>query len=168
MAIATHSPATFPPQAPMHMNYISLNNSMGYIPPCPPPLVPCDMANNFFFPPLPTVTTKPCSDVLSRVPPCTPPLASSSESPFLKSGIPTISTSNMDESNSDIPARLLVNLKLKRKTPTPELSSEETSNVKNWFSPVGISSASTSSRKHPHASVADSVGQVTSMSKTMF
>jgi hypothetical protein len=88
--------------------------------------------------------------------------------PFLKAGPPSISTPITDESDSDAaPAKLLATLNLKRKTPTPEQSSDDM-DIKYWFSPAATSSTSATSWKHVRPSVMDAVGQVTDTSKTMF
>ena len=104
---------TAPPAAPTTRFY-SLNDPVGYVPPRPPPLVPCEHA------------------------------MIQGGHPFLKAGLPSISMPITDKSDSDTaPTKLLASLNLKRKMPMPEQSSDDME-VKDWFSPVTTLSSSSS------------------------
>lgn len=112
------------PVAPAKPAVISLNDNPGYRPPRRPPLVP--------------------SHAESR--------RMATQGPkFLESK--GLSVPTTDDSDSDTAAaNLFANLNLKRKTPTPEVSSEET-DPKNWFSTDPSPSTTTSKSSHKRARV---------------
>jgi hypothetical protein len=149
---------------------ISLNDDVGYHPPCPPPLIPRFPEPHFTSSATPSAaaanpTVISLNDDIGHRPPPPPPLVprlpeprpTSTTTSFLKSGSPSALTT--DDSDSDsAAAHLFANLNLmKRKTPTPDVSSEDT-DPKSWFttdpSPSSVASTSKSSHKHLWLSVA--------------
>jgi hypothetical protein len=91
-----------------------------------------------------------------RPPPLVPCFPEAEAQQTFLSPTPT-SLPNTDKSDSDVVAsRLLANLNLKRKTPTPDVSSEEVE-PKAWFSTPSQPSSSTSSHKRMCTSTVDRV-----------
>ena len=91
-----------------------------------------------------------------RPPPLVPRFPEAEAQRTFLSPTPT-SLPNTDESDSDATAsRLLASLHLKRKTPTPDVSSEEVE-PRAWFSTSSQPSSSTSSRKRVRTSTVDRV-----------
>jgi hypothetical protein len=150
---------------------ISLNDDIGYRPPRPLPLVPRFPEPRFTSSATPSAaaaanpTVISLNDDVGHCPPRPPPLVprlpeprpTSTTTSFLKSGSPSALTT--DDSDSDsAAAHLFANLNLmKHKTPTPDVSSEDT-DPKSWFttdpSPSSVASTSKSSHKRPRLSVA--------------
>ncbi|KAH0832360.1 hypothetical protein J3R83DRAFT_13384 [Lanmaoa asiatica] len=135
----------------------------------PPPLVPRDRAADLLYftgssttstqPPPPRATTG--SSAVPNLKATTQ--SSTTQSSTTRSSMSLLSAPLTDDSDSDAAAAsLFANLQLKRKTPTPDVSSEESDLGKSWFSRTSQSSSTgATSGKRARTSVANRIERAT-------